>query len=117
MDFTALIIFAVLAVAMPGTMLAAQGFLGPKVNSKLKSEPFECGQKPFAIAKGHLSIKFYQIAMLFIIFDLELVFLWPWAVSLRELGYPGLAVMGVFLGMLTLSYVYAWKKGVLRWES
>jgi NADH-quinone oxidoreductase subunit A len=55
--------------------------------------------------------------MLFIIFDLELVFLWPWAVSLRELGYPGLAVMGVFLGMLTLSYVYAWKKGVLRWES
>ncbi len=117
MDFTALLILAILAFAMPGGMIAAQGILGPKVRTNVKDEPFECGQQPFAIAKGGIPIKFYQIAMLFIIFDLEIVFLWPWAVTLRELGFRGLAVMGVFLGLLTLSYIYAWRKGVLRWES
>ncbi|NUP89891.1 MAG: NADH-quinone oxidoreductase subunit A [Candidatus Sumerlaeia bacterium] len=122
MDFTAVAIFAVLAFALPGTMLVAQAILGPKVRSNLKDRPFETGHDPFAVARGHIPVKFYQVAMLFIIFDLEIVFLWPWAVVLRRLAAEhgllgGLLPMAVFLGLLTLSYVYAWRKGVLRWES
>lgn len=112
---------ALLAVGMPGGMIMAQTILGPKVRSPLKEEPFESGQKTFGIAKGGIPIKFYQIAMLFIIFDLEIVFLWPWAVALRDLvrsvGLVALLPMGVFLGLLTLSFVFAWRKGVLKWES
>jgi NADH-quinone oxidoreductase subunit A len=117
MKFTALVIFTIFAFALPGAMLAVQRILGPRVRTNVKDLPFECGFKPYGIARGKIPVKFYQIAMLFIIFDLEIVFLWPWALVLRELGLPGLWAMAVFLGLLTLSYVYAWRKGVLRWES
>lgn len=117
MDFTALAIFALMAFAFPAAMLVAQSVLGPKVSTEVKGVPFECGFAPMGVARGKIPIKFYQIAMLFIIFDLEIVFLWPWALVARDLGWPGLAAMGFFLGLLTLSYVYAWRKGVLRWES
>ena len=122
MDFTALLIFAVMAFALPGMMLLAQTILGPRSRSAIKDKPFECGHEPFMRARGRIPVKFYQIAMLFILFDLEIVFLWPWAVVLADLVRAhgvvgGLATMGVFLGLLTLSFVYAWRKGVLRWES
>ncbi len=120
MDFTGLLILALLAFGIPAMMLLAQAILGPKVRSEVKDEPFECGQMPMRVARGGISVKFYQIAMLFLIFDLEIVFLWPWAVALAGpdgLGIGGLLVMGIFLGLLTLSYLYAWRKGVLEWES
>ena len=117
MDFTALVIFAAFALGIPVSMVAAQRILGPRHRSAVKDEPFECGHSPFEVRRGRMPVKYYQIAMLFIIFDLEIVFLWPWAVVARELGWGGLAVIGFFLGLLTLSFVYAWRKGVLNWES
>ena len=84
--------------------------------SAVKSEPFECGQSPFSLPGGKLAIKFYLTAILFILFDVELVFLYPWAVVYRQLGMLGLVEMGVFLGILMVGYVYAWDNGALKWH-
>ena len=82
----------------------------------MKSEPFECGQQPLSVPGGKLAIKFYLTAMLFILFDVELVFLYPWAVIYRQLRIVGLVEMGIFLGILMVGYVYAWDNGALKWQ-
>ena len=90
--------------------------LGPKKPSAVKSEPFECGQVPFALPIGHLSVKFYLTAILFILFDVELVFLYPWAVVYRTLGGSGLLEMVIFLAVLMVGFFYAWDNGALEWH-
>jgi NADH-quinone oxidoreductase subunit A len=90
--------------------------LGKKNPTPEKLEPLECGKEPFALPGGRLAIKFYLTAILFIIFDVELVFIYPWAVVYRELGVLGLAEMGVFLGVLMAGFVYAWANGALDWR-
>ena len=82
----------------------------------MKSDPFECGQDPFSLPGGNLAIKFYLIAILFILFDVELVFLYPWAVIFRELGMLGLVEMGVFLVILMAGFFYAWDNDALKWK-
>ena len=88
----------------------------PKMPSEIKSRPFECGKEPFALPGGHMPVHFYIVAMLFIIFDVELVFLFPWAVLFRELGVFGLLEMAVFLGFMVLGFCYVLKKRALEWE-
>jgi len=105
-----------LAGAITGTMVLLASTLGKKKPSAVKSEPFECGEEPFSLPGGKLAIKFYLTAILFILFDVELVFLYPWAVIYRELGMVGLVEMGVFLGVLMIGYVYAWDNGALKWQ-
>ena len=105
-----------LAGVITGTMVLLASTLGKKKPSAVKSEPFECGEKPFSLPGGKLAIKFYLTAILFILFDVELVFLYPWAVVYRKLGMVGLAEMGVFLGILMVGYVYAWDNGALKWQ-
>ncbi len=78
--------------------------------------PFECGKEPFSLPRGKVPVHFYTIAMLFIVFDVELVFLFPWAVTFRETGLFGLAEMTVFMGFVILGFAYAWKKGALEWQ-
>ena len=90
--------------------------LGKKKSSVVKSEPFECGKTPFSLPGGRLAIKFYLTAILVILFDVELVFLYPWAVIYRELGIVGLIEMGIFLGILMVGYLYAWDNGALDWK-
>ena len=98
-------------------MLLLNKWLGPKGHaSAVKSEPFECGVEPVCGPPPRFSVKFYLIAMLFILFDVEIVWLFPWAVSLRELKVPGLIEMFAFIAVLALGFVYAWKKGALEWE-
>ncbi|MGH9324542.1 MAG: NADH-quinone oxidoreductase subunit A [Vicinamibacteria bacterium] len=109
-------IFFVLAGAVAGTFVLLASVLGPKKPSPVKSEPFECGEVPFSISVGHLSIKFYLTAMLFILFDVELVFLYPWAVVFRDLGTWGLTGMSIFLGILMVGFFYAWDNGALDWQ-
>jgi len=96
--------------------LVLASILGPKRPSPAKSEPFECGEKPFELPSGRNTIKFYLVGMLFILFDVELVFLFPWAVVSRQLGLFGFLEMLLFLGIVVVGFIYAWKKGALEWE-
>lgn len=81
-----------------------------------KLSPYECGFDPFGDARGKFDVRFYLVAILFIIFDLEVAFLFPWAVALKDIGLLGFWSMMVFLGVLTIGFIYEWNKGALEWE-
>ncbi|MGV6808603.1 MAG: NADH-quinone oxidoreductase subunit A [bacterium] len=99
------------------TVLLILGFLlAPHRPDPEKDAPFECGFEAFEDARIKFDVRYYLVAILFIIFDLEIAFLFPWAVVLDEIGGFGLAAMGVFLGILILGFIYEWKKGALEWE-
>lgn len=102
-----------MAVAIP----FIAGLLGPKVPSAVKSETFEAGSIPVGSARQRFAVKFYVVALLFIVFDVEAVFLYPWAVNFQALGWYGYAVMAAFASTLVVALVYIWKKGALSWES
>ena len=110
-----LILFAV-GTLVGGIIVLLSSLLGPKISNRLKSQPFECGKDPFMQPTGQFSVKFYLIAMLFILFDVEIVWFFPWAVLLRKLGWAGIFEMFAFIFVLLLGFVYAWKKGALEWE-
>ena len=113
--FPLLVIFALAAIVVLLLLLVAWK-IGPKSSNAAKAEPFESGNPPRGDARIRVSVKFYLIAMLFLIFDLEIVFLYPWAIYLRQLGIFGLIQMGIFLVILTVGYIYVWKKGALDWD-
>ncbi len=115
-EYVGIVVTFVLAGTLAGVFVLLASILGPKRPSPVKSEPFECGQVPFAVPLGRLSIKFYLTAILFILFDVELVFLYPWAVAFRELGVLGLVEMAIFLGILMVGFFYAWDTGALKWQ-
>ena len=106
----------VLAAGITGLIVFLGSTLGKKNPSAVKLSPFECGQEPFSLPMGRMVVKFYLTAILFILFDVELVFLYPWAVVYRSLGLLGLVEMGVFLGVLMVGFVYAWANGALDWK-
>jgi len=116
LEYVAIIFAFIFAWALAAFLLSLPKVLSPKVPSEVKSKPFECGKEPFSLPRGQFSVHFYIVAMLFIIFDVELVFLFPWAVTFRETGLFGLLEMAFFLGFVVLGYWYAWKKGALEWE-
>jgi NADH-quinone oxidoreductase subunit A len=113
--FPLLILFALAAVVVLLLLFVAQK-VGPKSSNPAKAEPFESGNPPRGDARIRFSVRFYLVAMLFLIFDLEVVFLYPWAIYFRQLGIYGLVQMGIFLIVLTIGYVYVWKKGALDWD-
>ena len=90
--------------------------LGPKKPNPAKMMPFECGKEPFEKPSGRHAVKFYIAGMLFVLFDVELIFFFPWAVLFRELGVFGFAEMMVFMAVLVLGFVYAARKGALQWK-
>jgi len=97
-------------------MLGLCEFLGPKLVFREKMEPFECGENQVVSPKRRFSVRFYLVAMLFIIFDIEAVFLFPWAVIFQPLGIYGFIEMMIFILILAVGLVYVWKKGALEWE-
>ena len=115
-EYVGIVIFVVLAGTFAAANIVLASALGPKKPSAVKSEPFECGEVPFSLPVGQLAIKFYLTAILFILFDVELVFLYPWAVVYRGLGAWGLAEMIIFLGILMVGFFYAWDNGALEWQ-
>ena len=115
-EYVGILVVFTLAGALAGAFILLASVLGPKQPSAVKAEPFECGQLPFSLPVGRLSIKFYLTAILFILFDVELVFLYPWAVVFRALGLWGLVEMLVFLGILMAGFFYAWDNGALEWH-
>ena len=115
-EYLGILICFVLAAGITGTMVLLGSTLGKKNPTPAKMAPFECGKDPFSLPMGRLAIKFYLTAILFILFDVELVFLYPWAVVFRDLGLLGLTEMGIFLGILMVGFVYAWDNGALEWK-
>ncbi len=115
-EYIGIAVAVVLAGGIAGAMVVLGSTLGKKKPTAVKLSPFECGNDPIALPIGRLAIKFYLIAILFILFDVELVFLYPWAVVYRDLGFLGLAEMGVFLVILMVGFVYAWDNGALDWR-
>ena len=111
-----ILMLMILAVAIATGMIVASRFLGPQKPEPLKLQPYECGMTPIGSARVRFSIKFYLIAMLFILFDVEAIFLYPWAVVHRYLGGFGLVEMAVFVAILVVGYIYVWKRGAFEWE-
>jgi NADH-quinone oxidoreductase subunit A len=105
-----------LALAIALAMLVLSGLIGPKRPDPKKLAPYECGMSPIGGARVRFSVKFYLIAMLFILFDVEAIFLYPWAVVHRKLGWFGLIEMAIFMMILVVGYIYVWKRGAFEWE-
>jgi NADH-quinone oxidoreductase subunit A len=101
---------------VPALLLGLQRLLAPKRPNAEKLSPYECGAPILGSAHQRLPVKFYVVAVLFLLFDIETVFLFPWSVLFRRLGLFGLVEMSVFLGVLVLGLVYVWRKGALEWE-
>ncbi len=115
-EYASILIFSALTLGVGLFMLFANALFGPKKPSPVKSAPFECGVDPIALPAGRMPIHFYVAAMLFVVFDVELVFLFPWGVLARELGWFGLVEMGFFLLIVVAGFAYAWKQGALEFK-
>jgi NADH-quinone oxidoreductase subunit A len=111
-----ILIFLGIAGAIAVAMVAASMLLATQRPDSEKLSPYECGFEPFEDARIRFDVRYYLVAILFIIFDLEVAFLFPWAVSLGDVGLFGFWSMVVFLGVLTVGFIYEWRKGALDWE-
>jgi NADH-quinone oxidoreductase subunit A len=116
MEYLPIFIFFILAVGFALVTLFLSAIFGKRKITPQKMIPYECGMDPIGEARKRFSVRFYIVAMLFIVFDIEAVFLYPWAVIFRDLKIFGLAEMGVFIAILLVGFVYVWKKGALEWE-
>jgi NADH-quinone oxidoreductase subunit A len=116
MDYVPILMVFAAAAGVAGALLGIPLLIAPKRIFPIKQEPFECGKDPVMLPEGRFAIKFSTIAIFFIIFDIELVFVWPWAAMYRQLGWFGFVEMLVFLGILMLGFLYIWKKRGLEWE-
>ena len=115
-EYFPVLLFFVVATGIGIALLILGNVLGPKKPTAEKYAPYECGFEAFEDARMKFDVRYYLIAILFIIFDLEIAFVIPWAIVFDELGLFGLAEMGMFIGLLVLGFIYVWKKGALEWE-
>jgi NADH-quinone oxidoreductase subunit A len=111
-----LLLMLVTCAVVVWSMIFLSNLLGPRKTNKVKEMAFECGEQPFELPTDRFYIRFYLVAMLFILFDIEIVFLFPWAVVFKALGFPGFLTILIFVLVLGSGYIYAWKKGALEWE-
>jgi NADH-quinone oxidoreductase subunit A len=111
-----ILVQVVLAMAIAAGMLATSAILGPRVKNAVKDSPYECGITPVGTARERFSVKFYLVAMMFILFDIETVFLYPWAVVFRELRMFAFVEMLIFAALILAGFFYIWKKGALAWS-
>ena len=115
-NYLPILIFLSVALVL-GLLMLSIGFLfGKGTKSKAKLSPYECGFDPFEDARIPFDVRYYLVAILFIIFDLEIAFLFPWAVSLNKIGIAGIIGMGIFLLVLVIGFIYEWNKGALEWD-
>jgi NADH-quinone oxidoreductase subunit A len=116
LEYVAIALMIVVATLVALIAIGMGNLFGPRKKSEAKSMPYESGMNPYGEATRRLPVRFYLIAVLFILFDIEVIFFLPWAVVFRRLGLFGLIEMIVFIVILLVGYVYAWKKGALEWE-
>ena len=115
-EYIGMVLMMLFAIGISVGMVMATTLLGPKRKFAQKMEPFECGETQLVSPRQRFSIKFYLVAVLFILFDIEAVFLFPWAISLGNIGALGFWSMMIFLFVLTIGFIYEWKKGALDWD-
>ena len=110
------LLFLIVATGIGIALMVAGRFLGPRRPDAQKLSPYECGFEAFEDARMKFDVRYYLIAIQFIVFDLEIIFIVPWTLVFQELGARALVTMGLFVGMLFLGFIYVWKKGALEWE-
>ena len=116
-NYIPVLIFISIGLFVGVAMITLGGFvLAPRKPNAEKNSPYECGFSAFEDARLKFDVRFYLVAILFIIFDLEIAFLFPWAIVLEDVGLFGILAMGMFLGILVIGFIYEWKKGALEWE-
>ena len=115
-NYLPILVFIVFALVFSLVPLLAGFVLAPRRPSEEKTSPYECGFEAFEDSRMKFDIRYYLVAILFIIFDLEIAFLFPWAISLGEIGLFGFAAMAFFIAVLTVGFIYEWKTGALEWE-
>ena len=115
-DYLSIILFLIIALGLSAAFIVINFVLSPKKPDPEKLSAYECGFEPFDDSRMEFDVRFYLVAILFIIFDLEIAFLFPWAVSLGNIGILGFCSMMIFLFILTVGFIYEWKKGALDWE-
>jgi len=114
--FTPILLLIAFGLAFSGGNVLLSQFLGPRKPSPEKSAPYECGMPPVGDARERMSVKFYLVAMIFLLFDIEVAFLYPWAIALRDLGVVGFWQIVTFFGLLLTGYIYVWRKGAFDWS-
>jgi len=114
-NYVPIFIFMAVVFAIPAVTLVIAKLVRPENPHKTKLMPYECGITPADDARGRYTVRFYIVAILFVVFDVETIFLFPWAVQYKWLGKFGLLEMGIFLAILIVGYVWVWKKGALEW--
>jgi len=115
-NYFPVLLFVAVGVAFGLVLLIAGAIVAPSRPDSAKLSPYECGFEAFEDARMKFDVRYYLVAILFILFDLEIAFLFPWAVELKEIGFFGFVAMMIFLGILIVGFVYEWKKGALDWE-
>ena len=115
-EYYPILLFIIIGLAVGVAPMAAGKLLAPNNPDPEKLSPYECGFEAFEDARMKFDVRYYLVAILFILFDLEIAFLFPWAIVLKDLGWFGLIAMFVFLGILVVGFIYEWKKGALEWE-
>jgi NADH-quinone oxidoreductase subunit A len=116
MQYLPIVMVFAFAAIVTAALLFIPSLIAPRRLTPIKAEPFECGKDAIGVSEGRFAIKFSTVAIFFIIVDIELLFVWPWAMLYRRLGWFGFAEMLVFLGILMLGFLYIWRKGGLEWE-
>lgn len=114
--YISILVFLAMAAVMAAAMLIIPRVVAPQKAYAEKNSAYECGFEAFDDARGRFDIRFYLVAILFVVFDLEVAFLFPWAMVFKSMGWFGFTSMMLFLGVLTVGFVYEWKKGALEWE-
>lgn len=115
-EYLPVLLFLIVSTGIGLALLVVGNLLGPKRPSAEKYSAYECGFEAFEDARMRFDVRYYLIAILFIVFDLEIAFMFPWAVVFKELGVQAIVAMTIFLGILVVGFVYEWKKGALEWE-
>jgi len=116
LEYVAIAVLIGLSILIALIAIGLGNLFGPRKKSAAKSMPYESGMNPYGEGTRRIPVRFYLVAVLFILFDIEVMFFLPWAVTFRQLGLFGLAEMAIFIVILLVGYFYAWKKGALEWE-
>lgn len=115
-SFINIAIYAVIVIGFAVVTIVLSALVGPKAKSNEKLSPYECGAEPVGNARFSFPVRYYVIALMFLVFDVEVVFMYPWAIISRAMGIPGMYEMALFIFIVLIGFVYAWKKGAFEWD-